>query len=75
MIPDPYIPEQVVDPEDFVGRCKEIENFKIFLDLGIFLSRLTEKDLIKKVERGQYQLFHPLFKEYLKNLVIGGGSL
>ena len=26
MIPDPYIPEQVVDPEDFVGRCEEIEN-------------------------------------------------
>ncbi len=32
MIPDPYIPEQVVDPEDFVGRCEEIENFKTFLD-------------------------------------------
>ena len=40
--------------------------------IGTFLSRLTEKDLIKKVERGQYELFHPLFKEYLKNFVIGG---
>lgn len=35
MIPDPYIPEQVVDPEDFVGRFEEIENFKIFLDFSI----------------------------------------
>ena len=40
--------------------------------IGTFLSRLTEKDLIKKIERGQYELFHPLFKEYLKNFVIGG---
>ena len=40
--------------------------------IGTFLSRLTEKELIKKVERGQYELFHPLFKEYLKNFVIGG---
>ena len=32
----------------------------------------TEKDLVIKVERGQYELFHPLFKEYLKNFVIGG---
>jgi len=29
MIADPYIPEQVVDPEDFVGRCGEIENFRM----------------------------------------------
>ena len=43
--------------------------------VGTFLSRLTEKDLIRKVERGQYELFHPLFKEYLKNFVIGGGNL
>ena len=115
MIPDPYIPEQVVDPEDFIGRYEEIENLydlgkKVFSDrfasastveqriliamssfdggrlnysniaemsdtskkkIGTFLSRLTEKDLIKKIERGQYELFHPLFKEYLKNFVIG----
>jgi hypothetical protein len=43
--------------------------------VGTFLSRLTEKDLVRKVERGQYELFHPLFKEYLKNFVIGGGDL
>ena len=43
--------------------------------VGTFLSRLTEKDLVRKVERGQYELFHPLFKEYLKNFVIGGGNL
>ncbi len=28
MIPYPYIPEQVVDPEDFVGRYGEVEKFK-----------------------------------------------
>ena len=43
--------------------------------VGTFLSRLTEKDLVRKVERGQYELFHPLFKEYIKNFVIGGGNL
>ena len=35
MIPDPYIPEQVVDPEDFVGRFEEIERLKTFLDFSI----------------------------------------
>jgi hypothetical protein len=119
MIPDPYIPEQVVDPSDFVGRFEEIENLydlgkKVFSDrfasaspieqrilismasfdgnnlnyseiatmsdtskkkVGTFFSRLTEKDLVRKVERGQYELFHPLFKEYLKNFVIGGSNL
>ena len=43
--------------------------------IGTFLSRLTEKDLIRKVERGQYKLFHPLFKEYLKKFVVGSGNL
>jgi len=43
--------------------------------IGTFLSRLTEKDLIRKVERGQYELFHPLFKEYLKKFVVGRGNL
>ena len=35
MIPDPYIPEQVVDPDDFVGRFEEIERLKTFLDFSI----------------------------------------
>ena len=43
--------------------------------IGTFLSRLTEKDLIRKVERGQYELFHPLFKEYLNKFVVGSGNL
>jgi len=43
--------------------------------IGTFLSRLTEKDLIRKVERGQYELFHPLFKEYLKEFVVGSSNL
>jgi ATP/maltotriose-dependent transcriptional regulator MalT len=33
-----------------------------------FLSRLERKGLLLKKERGQYELFHPLFKEYLRKL-------
>jgi hypothetical protein len=33
-----------------------------------FLSRLERKGLLLKKERGQYELFHPLFKEYLKKI-------
>ncbi|PKP57699.1 MAG: hypothetical protein CVT89_04085 [Candidatus Altiarchaeales archaeon HGW-Altiarchaeales-2] len=32
------------------------------------LSRLEEKRLIVKRERGKYEVFHPLFKEYLRKL-------
>ncbi|MFH0748400.1 MAG: hypothetical protein V1915_00535 [Candidatus Bathyarchaeota archaeon] len=34
----------------------------------IFLSRLEQKGLLLKKERGQYQLFHPLFKDYLRKI-------
>jgi hypothetical protein len=33
-----------------------------------FFSRIERKGLLVKKERGQYELFHPLFKEYLKKL-------
>jgi len=33
-----------------------------------FLSRLEQKGLLIKKERGQYQLFHPLFKDYLEKI-------
>jgi len=33
-----------------------------------FFSRLERKGLLLKRERGQYQLFHPLFKDYLKKI-------
>lgn len=36
--------------------------------VGYLLNRLDDKDCIRKVARGQYRLFHGLFKEYLKNL-------
>lgn len=32
----------------------------------MLFSRLEEKGLLIKKERGKYKLFHPLFKEYLK---------
>jgi hypothetical protein len=33
-----------------------------------FFSRLKRKGLLVKKERGLYELFHPLFKEYLKKI-------
>ena len=33
-----------------------------------FFSRIERKGLLMKKERGQYELFHPLFKEYLQKL-------
>jgi len=33
-----------------------------------FFSRLEQKGLLVKKERGQYQLFHPLFKDYLEKI-------
>jgi hypothetical protein len=35
-----------------------------------FFSRLERKALLIKEERGQYTLFHPLFKDYLRKCVI-----
>jgi hypothetical protein len=35
----------------------------------VLLDRLARKDLIIKVSRGKYQLYNPLFKEYLKTTV------
>ena len=34
-----------------------------------FFSRIERKGLLTKKERGLYELFHPLFKEYLQKLV------
>lgn len=32
----------------------------------VYFSRLTEKNLLRRIDRGKYKLYHPLFKEYLK---------
>lgn len=37
--------------------------------VAYLLNRLHEKDCIRKVARGQYRLFHSLFKEYLKQFL------
>jgi len=34
----------------------------------IYATRLKEKSLIKRVDRGKYEIYHPLFKEFLRNL-------
>ncbi|MDI6917859.1 MAG: AAA family ATPase [Thermoplasmatales archaeon] len=36
-------------------------------NVGMHLSRLEDKKLVKKVNRGEYKLYHPLFKEYLSS--------
>jgi hypothetical protein len=46
---------ETVSPSDINGEAKLLE-------------RLVKKDLITKLGRGQYKLYHPLFKQYLKNL-------
>ncbi len=35
---------------------------------NVMLSRLIKKNLLNKVERGKFKLYHPLFKKYLKSL-------
>lgn len=32
----------------------------------VYFTRLTEKNLLQRLNRGKYSLYHPLFKEYLK---------
>lgn len=55
-------------------KCGQLEN-KIFSPSEIkskskskLLERLANKELLVKLERGKYSLYHPLFKEYLENI-------
>ena len=32
----------------------------------IYFARLTEKNLLRRIDRGKYKIYHPLFREYLK---------
>ena len=55
-------------------RCAKLEK-KIFSPSDIkgksqtkLFERLAKKDLLVKLERGRYSLFHPLFTEYLKGV-------
>jgi len=34
----------------------------------IYITRLKEKNLIKRMDRGEYRIYHPLFKEFLRKL-------
>lgn len=54
--------------------CAQLKN-KIFSPSEIeskskskLFERLTDKELLVKLERGKYSLYHPLFKEYLNNI-------
>jgi hypothetical protein len=39
--------------------------------IAIFFSRLKRKGFLLKKVRGLYELFHPLFKDYLRKLAKG----
>jgi hypothetical protein len=54
-----YTTQEVVE----VGKL-EIKGIKKS-SIGRFINRLVEKDLLIKVERGKYSLYHPLFREFL----------
>lgn len=41
---------------------------------GILLSRLVGKGLVNRVERGRYELFHPLFREFIMRIVVTTGQ-
>lgn len=42
-------------------------DFKDIRGVNVLLSRLEQKELLLKPQRGKYALFHPLFAEFLKN--------
>lgn len=41
-------------------------DFKDISGINTLLSRLEQKELLLKPQRGKYSLFHPLFAEFLK---------
>jgi hypothetical protein len=51
-----------------VARCEEEEiNRKAFTDYArIYFTRLTDKGLLMRTGRGHYRLYHPLFREFLR---------
>ena len=51
--------------DDILISPKDIKKIK---GINTLISRLNQKGLITKKERGKYELFHPLFKDYLRKL-------
>jgi len=47
----------------------EIQSLANMSKRGTHLSRLVEKELVLRSSRGRYQLFHPLFKEFLRKQI------
>ncbi len=50
-----------------VVRLKDLCTKKDKTKVAKVLNRLVEKNLVIKVNRGEYKLYHPLFKEYLSS--------
>jgi hypothetical protein len=51
-----------------LARCEQQEiNRKQFADYArIYFTRLTDKGLLTRTGRGHYRLYHPLFREFLR---------
>lgn len=47
---------------------EEISSAELRKYHGSYFSRATERNLLVKLGRGKYKLYHPLFKEYLKTI-------
>ena len=55
--------------KDDILSFSEIKSLANMSKRGTHLSRLVEKELVIRSSRGQYALFHPLFKEFLRLIV------
>lgn len=48
------------------GKSDELSPTDVKKHPRVYFTRLTEKNLLRKLDRGKYKLYHPLFKEYLR---------
>ncbi len=60
--------KKLANVEDEIVQFKNIHVKKDKVKVAKALDRLIEKNLLVKVERGKYKLYHPLFKEYLREV-------
>ena len=58
--------KKMIDKQEIV-RLKDLCTGKDKTKVAKALNRLVEKNLVVKVNRGEYKLYHPLFKEYLSS--------
>jgi hypothetical protein len=64
----PQVTDREVQLLRALARCEEQEiNRKQFADYArMYFTRLTDKGLLIRTGRGHYRLYHPLFREFLR---------